>query len=308
MYMKSVDVIIPVYKPGEEFCKVLKRLQKQHYPVEKIRIMNTEEEFWNQEWEKEFPNMEVHHITKKEFDHGGTRKLAAALSDADILLFMTQDALPANRNLIGELVKALEQEDSIAAAYARQLPKKDCGFLERYTRNYNYPENASVKWKKDLKTYGIKTYFCSNVCAAYKREIYEKNGGFVTRTIFNEDMIFASVLIQAGYGIAYAADAKVLHSHNYSPLQNFHRNFDLGVSQAEYAEVFSGISSEGEGISLVKKSFHYLIMNGRLDLLFSLIIQSGYKYAGYLAGKNYQKLPKKWIQSFTMMPEYWKKE
>ena len=49
------------------------------------------------------------------------------------------------------------------------------------------------------------------------------------KTIFNEDMIYAADLIHAGYGIAYAADAKVVHSHNYSCSQQFHRNFDLGV-------------------------------------------------------------------------------
>ena len=43
---------------------------------------------------------------------------------------------------------------------------------------------------------GIKTYFCSNVCAAYKKDIFEKLGGFVDRTIFNEDMIYAGNLIQ----------------------------------------------------------------------------------------------------------------
>ena len=42
-----VEVIIPTYRPGREFEKVLERLSKQEYPIERIRIMNTEEEFWN---------------------------------------------------------------------------------------------------------------------------------------------------------------------------------------------------------------------------------------------------------------------
>ena len=34
----------------------------------------------------------------------------------------------------------------------------------------------------------------------------------MNHTIFNEDMIYAAGVIQAGYAIAYAADAKVIHS------------------------------------------------------------------------------------------------
>ena len=88
----------------------------------------------------------------------------------------------------------------------------------------------------------------------YRRELYLQLGGFVQKAIFNEDMIFAGELIQKGYGVAYAAEAKVVHSHNYSAIQQFHRNFDLAVSQADHPEVFAGIRSEGEGIRLVKKT------------------------------------------------------
>ena len=76
---------------------------------------------------------------------------------------------------------------------------------------------------EDVDKLGIKTFFCSNVCAAYKKSVYKELGGFVPRAIFNEDMILAGTMIKAGYGIAYAADAKVIHSHNYSGRQQFHR-------------------------------------------------------------------------------------
>ena len=258
MENKTVDVIIPAYHPGKEFATLIKRLEKQSVPIHRIIVMNTEESMWNKEWEKLSDVMEIHHLAKSEFDHGGTRAQAAELSDADVMIFMTQDAMPADRELLAELLKALEQDENIAAAYARQLPNAECSFVERYTRAFNYPDRSIVKTKKDMDQYGIKTFFCSNVCAAYKKDIYQKQGGFVRRTIFNEDMIYAGRLIQEGYAVAYAADAKVIHSHNYSCMQQFHRNFDLGVSQAEHPEVFEGIKSESEGIKLVKQTAAHL--------------------------------------------------
>ena len=306
MENKTVDVIIPAYHPGKEFATLIKRLEKQSVPIHRIIVMNTEESMWNKEWEKLSDVMEIHHLAKSEFDHGGTRAQAAELSDADVMIFMTQDAMPADRELLAELLKALEQDENIAAAYARQLPNAECSFVERYTRAFNYPDRSVVKTKKDMDQYGIKTFFCSNVCAAYKKDIYQKQGGFVRRTIFNEDMIYAGGLIQAGYGIAYAAEAKVIHSHNYNCMQQFHRNFDLGVSQAEHPEIFEGVPAEGDGMRIVKKTLSHLVRSGKIWLIPGFVMQCAGKYAGYLAGKNFRRLPKKFVLWCTMSPNYWK--
>ncbi|MBQ7372573.1 MAG: glycosyltransferase family 2 protein [Blautia sp.] len=301
----SVDVLIPVYHPGKEFHELLVRLNRQKMPVRKIWIMNTEKEFWNPDWEREFPELEVRHLTKKEFDHGGTRRSWAALSDADFLICMTQDALPADTLLVSGLLAPLLADPQIGSAYARQMAKKGSGLLEALTRSFNYPAESVVKWEKDLPVYGVKTFFCSNVCAVYRKSVYDELGGFPERAIFNEDMIFARRVIDHGYGICYAADARVYHSHRYSCRQQFQRNFDLGVSQAEHPEVFADVPSEGEGIALVKKTAVRLVEQRHPELLPQLFFQSASKYLGYLAGKHYRALPKSWIARFTMNPSYW---
>lgn len=303
--MISIDVLIPVYRPGKEFYELLRRLDRQKLPVRKILVMNTESRYWNTEWEKEFPKLEVHHLAREDFDHGGTRRAGAALSDAQYLLCMTQDALPADCDLTGRLAAPLLQDASVAASYARQLPRKNSGYLEAITRSFNYPENPVVKWEKDIPVYGVKTFFCSNVCALYRKEVYDLLGGFLPRAIFNEDMIYAHSLIRGGYGIAYAADAKVYHSHSYTPIRLFQRNFDLGVSQAEHPEVFEGIPSEGEGIRLVSRTAQQLAALGQYKLLPVLLVQSGAKYLGYLAGRHYRWFPRSLISKMTMNSVYW---
>ena len=307
----KVDVIIPVYRPGERFLEMLRRLAKQTRAVNRFIIMNTEKELW-ESWVQTLPegslpeNLSVFHVTKEEFDHGATRHAGMMESDADICVCMTHDAMPADKHLIEKLVDALAAEDLIGAAYARQLPEKDCHILERYTRSFNYPEKSRVKTAADLPELGIKTYFCSNVCAAYKRDRYVELGGFTKKTIFNEDMIYAATLIQNGYAVAYAADARVIHSHNYTGMQQFTRNFDLAVSQADHPEVFEGIRSEGEGIKLVKRTAGYLVKHGKIHLIPQLVYMSGCKYLGYLAGKRYKKLPHFVIMRCTMNKNYWK--
>ena len=307
----KVDVIIPVYRPGAGFLEMLRRLAKQTRPVNRFIIMNTERALW-EEWERTLPegslpeNRTVFHVTKEEFDHGATRHAGMMASEAEVCVCMTHDAMPADRTLIEKLTDALMQEERIGAAYAKQLPAKDCHVIERYTRSFNYPEESRVKTAEDLPELGIKTYFCSNVCAAYRRERYVELGGFTKKTIFNEDMIFAAELMKHGYGVAYAADAEVIHSHNYTGLQQFHRNFDLAVSQADHPEVFEGIRSEGEGVRLVKKTAAHLTRHGKVHLVPYLVYLSGCKYLGYLLGKRYRKLPKAVIRWCTMNKNYWK--
>ena len=225
-------------------------------------------------------------------------------SSADVFVMMTQDAMPVDNKLIENLIKPLQ--GSTAVSYARQLPRKDSTPVESYTREFNYPDRSRIKSAEDLKTLGIKTFFCSNVCAAYRREIYEELGGFVRHTIFNEDMIYAAKAVEAGYSIAYAADAEVVHSHNYTNGQQFHRNFDLGVSQAEHPEVFAAYPSESEGKRMVKDVTAYLREQHMTAKLPHFYIQCACKYAGYLLGKNYRRLPKKWVLAFTSNKEYWK--
>ena len=309
--MRKADVIIPTFKPGDKLEKLLRRLLEQSVPVGRVIIMNTEEKYWDAErfeslFEGEDTKLTVCHIRQSEFDHGRTRHEGILKSDADVCICMTHDCVPYDRNLVKELLEALDASERVAAAYARQLPATDCNIIERHTRDFNYPDKSRVKRLSDLDTLGIKTYFCSNVCAAYKREIYRKLGGFIRKTIFNEDMIFAAKAMKNGYAVYYAADARVIHSHNYTASQQFHRNFDLAISQADNPDVFSGIRSEGEGIRMVKDTARWLVKTGHAYLVPKLVVDSGFKYLGYLAGKRYKKLPRKLAVKLSMNRNYWK--
>ena len=304
----NIDVIIPLYKPGKELCSLLDGLNRQTLPVRNIILMNTEEKYFERlvygtEFLDKYRNVKVYHLSKREFDHGKTRHIGVKKSDADIFVMMTQDALPADEYLLEKLVQNLSGD--VAVAYARQLPNEECSVVEMFTRSFNYPEQSRIKSAEDIPELGIKTFFCSNVCAAYRKDIYMELGGFIRHTIFNEDMIYAARAVKAGYKVAYEAEAKVIHSHNYTHSQQFHRNFDLGVSQADHPEIFENVPSESEGMKLVKKTTIYLKEQKMLSKLPHFYIQCACKYAGYLLGKNYSRLPKSWVLAFTSNKEYW---
>lgn len=285
-----IDVIIPTYKPGAEFVRVIRGLRNQSVKINRVIIMNTEEAFFKgvaNDLQKFIDEgfVEVHHILKQDFDHGNTRREGIAKSKADIFVMMTMDAVPADDKLIENLIRPLS-DDKVAASYARQLPKEGASRREQITREFNYPDVSVLKSSKDYDRLGIKTFFCSNVCCAYSRRIYDKLGGFVTRAIFNEDMIYAGQAVKQGYMISYTAKAVVYHSHDYGAIEQFRRNVDLGISQADHPEVFDGFRSETEGVRMVKMVITKLIKGGRWYEVVPYVWISAWKLMGYRMGKS----------------------
>lgn len=307
----TVDIVIPTYKPTADFFLLIKKLKEQSMKVNKIIIMNTEEKYFEiltcgTRFLMHNRDLDIFHLSRKEFDHGRTRNMGAARSDADFVVFMTQDAMPDSVNMIHNLVTPLIKDSSIAVSYARQKAKPDSSAVEKITREFNYPPKSYIKSKKDLPRLGIKTYFSSNVCAAYNMEIFRELKGFISHTIFNEDMIYAAKAIKAGYKIAYVAEAHVIHSHDYTVFQQFHRNFDLGISQADHPEIFSGVSSKSEGKKLVRTTIRKLKQQELDNKIFPFILMCGSKYLGFLFGKHYKQLPERLVYKWSMNKMYWR--
>lgn len=320
----NVNVVIPAYRPDEKLINIFRMMEKQTVSVSKIIIMNTTESSKETKDSEVYrlcdeygyeldPNLvDVHNISKEEFDHGATRNAGASFADDDCeyILFMTQDAVPENERLIESLLKPFFDENtgnSVGVAYGRQLAAENSSIAEKFTRGFNYPDEDRLKTLEDIDKIGIKAFFCSNVCALYKREVYLKLGGFIDKAVFNEDMVFANKLLKSGYNIAYASKATVIHTHDYSGLQQYRRNFDLAVSQKMNPQAFDGISSESEGVKYVMAAFKYFCKNGRPLAIIPFGINCIYKYLGYRKGKNYEKLTKKQILKITTNKAFFEK-
>ncbi len=302
---KRVDVCIPTYHP-QKFNDLLFRLRKQTIRPGHIYVINTDREGWD-ETVPEAEDLTIVHINKEDFDHGATRNRLGLMSDADFLLFMTQDALPGNTRLIEEMVKSFDTE-GVGAVYARQVAREGAGITERLTRSFNYPGNACIKTWEDAEKMGIKVLFCSNVCAMYDRVLWKALGGFVDHTIFNEDMIYAKKMLLAGGSIVYQSRAVVIHSHDYTISKEFKRSFDLGVSQRMYADTFEGLTSEKEGTRLVSAVTKSLVKEGSGGKLIRFYMGCAARLAGYRLGRAYDKLPRLLVVKLSDQKDFWDKK
>ena len=250
---------------------------------------------------------EVRVIPRSEFNHGGTRQWGMGLMpDADVVLFLTQDALLASPEAIARLVESFEADAMVGAAYGRQLPHLDAGPIGTHARLFNYPAESQLRTSDDRHRYGIKTAFLSNSFAAYRRKALEAVGGFPCDTIMNEDTFVAGRMLIAGWKIAYRADAPVRHSHDYSFAMEFRRYFDIGVFHARNRWMRDWFGdTDGEGWRFLASELRYLSRNAPW-LLPSAMVRTGLKWLGYKLGcKFHHGLPVAVKRRFSLHTAYW---
>jgi rhamnosyltransferase len=248
----------------------------------------------------------IHHITRDQFNHGGTRQLAVELlPDADVIVFLTQDAILADEYSLENLVRAFDDPE-VGVAYGRQLPHSNAKPLGAHARLFNYPDKSYVAALVDRENMGIKAAFSSNSFAAYRRTALMAVGGFPTDVILGEDTIVAARVLMAGWKVAYQADAKVYHSHDYSYLQEFRRYFDIGVLHARESWMLDTFGKpEGEGGRFVRSELTYLLKHAPW-LVPSAALRTLLKYLGYRLGRMASHFPLSVKRRLSMHKGYWK--
>lgn len=303
---KQVAVIIPIYHPDIKFNKLLKKLHGQKDINFDVYIVDSGSDLSTYESDLKGLSYHIDKTSPKEFNHGGTRRKAAEkCKEYPFLIYMTQDAIPADEHSLANLVAIFKKDEKIGCAYGRQLPNPDASIMAAHARLFNYPDKSQIKQLSDAKKLGIKTAFISNTFAAYRHSALNEVGNFPQHVILSEDTYVASKMVLAGWKVAYCADAKVFHSHNYSIMQEFRRYFDTGVFHAEQPWIRESFgAAEGEGKRFVLSEARY-VLSHKPWLVVSMVMRDGMKFLGYRMGISYRSLPTGIIRKVSMMKSYW---
>lgn len=273
----KIYTVIPILNPPEMFFKKLAPTLFSQTLDPTIVLINSGEAIPKGSYTSV-------NIDKKEFNHANTRNLALKY-EADFYLFMTQDALPYDEHLIEELLKAFE-DDEVVVSYARQIPYNNADAIEVFARTTNYPAQSRIKSKEDLKQLGIKTFFCSDSCAMYRASYFKEVGGFKQGLNTNEDMEFAARAIMNGKKVAYVAEAKVYHSHNFTCKDIWKRYRAIGKFFKENQWILDVVSqytkAESTGIKQALNELRYLLKKSPCDIPRSCL----YSFIKYIAFKS----------------------
>jgi rhamnosyltransferase len=244
-------------------------------------------------------------IARKDFNHGRTRQMAAqSLPAAEIVIYMTQDAILAEPGSLTKLLAGFE-DSSVGVAFGRQLPRRQAGPIETHSRLFNYPAKSAKRSLESRVEFGFKSIFVSNSFAAYRRHALDSVGGFPDNIILGEDTITAARLMLAGWKIAYVAEAQVCHSHEYSWRDEFRRYFDTGVLHARESWLIDEFgTTSGEGLRFLRSEMKYLGFK-HVALIPSALLRTAAKLIGYRLGRMESRLSVASKRKFSMHGNFW---
>ncbi|MEK6396463.1 MAG: glycosyltransferase family 2 protein, partial [Terriglobus sp.] len=289
--LQDIAVIIPTYNAGPEFELLRDSLISSGLQPQQIFVLDSESKDATRDIATA-AGFRVERIQSRNFRHGRSRQFATSfVPNAKILVFMTQDAILADVQSIGNLVSSFD-DDSVGAAFGRQLPRENAGAIERHGRLFNYPDKSYARVYEDRHQVGFRAIFFSNSFSAYRRDAFDSVGGFDPEVIIGEDSTMAASLQAAGWKTVYCSDAKVVHSHDFNFSQTVSRYFDTGVYHARKPELihtYGGAS--GEGRKFVISELNYLREHAPLSIPRALMLTVA-KFLGYKLGRMEAHLPK----------------
>lgn len=243
----NIALIIPTLNAASHWEALVSGIQRQSLQPNNVIVIDSSSSDGTADRARA-AGFTVIEIPRSEFSHGGTRQAAAlAAPHADILLYLTQDAIPHGTQAFRHLAAAFQSPD-VGAAYGRQLPRPCASAIEAHARFFNYHSVSHLRSWESRKALGFKSIFFSNTFGAFRRDALMSVGGFSTDVSFGEDTLAVARLHRAGWKTAYVAEALVEHSHAYSIKAEFRRYLEIGILHERerwLLEEFGAADSEG---------------------------------------------------------------
>jgi rhamnosyltransferase len=301
----DVAVIVLTRNAGRLWPEWLKAIRQQTVEAGRYLVIDSMSSDHTAELAR-VDGMEVVKIAPQDFNHGGTRQLAVELCpDADLLVFLTQDAILRQTDSLETILNHFAQDSRVGMAYGRHLPRADAGLLERHARGFTYPPQASVRDRESFRHMGYRAAFSSDVYAVYRASALRSIGGFPQHIIVSEDSYVAARLLLAGWKAVYSADSTVEHSHGYSLIQTFRRYFDVGVFHACEQPLMRMVGAPDREAGAYVRSLIGYLAGRRKRLLPLAALQTLVKLLGFRLGQRYAQLPRGLCERISIQKAYW---
>ena len=194
----------------------------------------------------------VREIPPETFNHGLTRNLLAEQARGNYLVYLTQDATPANEHWLESLLRPLDAEILLAGVYSAHRPRSDCDPVTSYLirqvwalAGESFPARTNViaNWQEYRANLGSYVYF-ANTSSAIRRSVWQETP--FREVSFAEDADWARRVLEAGYLTRFEPRSVVVHSHTYRIPDLFRRNF-------EHAQAFQEMFGPTDRRSLAQR-------------------------------------------------------
>ncbi|WP_157605153.1 glycosyltransferase [Schlesneria paludicola] len=171
---------------------------------------------------------EVIQIQPHEFHHSRTRNLGVSVSNNDICVFLSQDALPSDEHWLTNLISPFVDPD-VGAVYGRQKAPDHFGAQRRYSMGEVYPEARQVRQFVPGEKRSLSEVRFSDANGAYRRALLLEKP-FPEHVPISEDIAACYYILEKGLKVVYEPLANVIHGHERSIKDEFRWAFDSGIA------------------------------------------------------------------------------
>ena len=300
----GVSIVIPVLN-AEEFLPGLMEAFKLQQPKPPDEVILVDSNSTDSTRKLATTYKEIRLISINNFSHGRARNLGASIAAGEIIVFMTQDALPKDKSWLSNLVKPFSDE-RVAAVYSRQIPKQDASPMERFFLFNRFPDKNPVRKERiNEKPLTLEQVFFSNVSGAVRRSVFNKYK-FDEDLIMSEDQQLSRDIINAGYTVVYQPDSIVYHSHKYTLSNVFKRYFDSVYSLTLIFPDHGISTSTGMGIKYINDEIRFIIKKYPRWIPYYSIYNFTKSFAT-LSAHCAKWMPKWLLKKISYHSYYWKK-
>lgn len=302
-----ISVVIPVRDGGAGLIECLRAVRAQRIDQEvEIVVVDSGSTDGSVEAAREHGAL-VEEISPQLFSHGAARNLGARLASGEVLVFLSQDAVPASEEWLARLTAPLRVDRRVAGVYGRQLPNEHASPPESYFLGFLYGAHCRCQRAGSTAQLSMNTTLFSNVNSAIPRHMWERFP-FVEDIVMSEDQEWSRRVLLAGYLIAYESSAAVTHSHNYTVTAAFRRFFDSGASSSRAYLAGRRHSSRvlrSAAVRYAAGELSWLWRTGRRRWIPYATVYESTKLLGLLAGVNHERIPLELKRRLSATPTYW---
>jgi rhamnosyltransferase len=238
-----------------------------------------------------------------DFSHGRARNLGARAAVGEVVVMLTQDALPADRTWLAALLAPFA-DPQVVASYSRQVPCADANPMERFFLERRFPPRPPVRReRRGDATLTLEDVFFSNVSAAIRRDALLRQP-FDETLIMSEDQQFSRDVIAAGHAVVYQPESVVIHSHDYSLVNCFRRYFDSSCSLKVIFPEHGLARTAVMAASYIPGEARYMVRAHPRSLPRYLLYNLA-KVGGTLAGLVAERLPRRAARALSLHRYHW---
>ena len=220
-----VTIVIPVYNGGELLSRVVETCLQQDLDAEfEILIIDSSSTDGCIDDLPEDDRIRIHRIAKGEFGHGRTRNLGVSLARGEFVAFLTQDAMPANKMWLMNLISPLQDDREVAGVFGCHIAHEGHNPLTSYDLDQHFNRWIFRSHRKPIEL--DKTRKKPDAPISNHERFYSDNNSCLRKTaweqvqmpevIYGEDQLWAMAILRCGFKKAYASTAIVRHSHEYN--------------------------------------------------------------------------------------------